>query len=347
MPRAWRRRRRAGRRPTPAAPALETRQQGSTTQPACATVDHASSRTESSWRRATGCRGSCGDGQHRDDDQAGRAEPSATAVTARRAARPARRPWTYRPGTPRPAAARRRTPGGPDVERHERELEADAGQDQQHRDGSTPLGRRGGSQGRGAGEGRRCRSRHTSTRRPGRAGRRTPARWSAAGRRRPGPDGSPGRATRATTGRVASSRVTSHEPRSRAAATPVAPAVAASSRATVTAVREVSRGRSAGQASRSVTPAASKAASWSDDETAVRGVEALRAGPPVCRHSVETVSPSVAPRPPKVPRCRPRRRPRRPRSAAAARGSRRRRRPGPGAHRAREPGRAAARRGRW
>ena len=79
----------------------------------------------------------------------------------------------------------------------------------------------------------------------------------------------PGSAARATTGSVASSRVTSQEARSRAPATPTAPPVAARSRETVTAVRPVSSARSDGHASSRVTAAASRAASWSVVDSAV------------------------------------------------------------------------------
>ena len=79
----------------------------------------------------------------------------------------------------------------------------------------------------------------------------------------------PRSATSATIGRVASSSATSQVPRSRAAATAVAPAVAVSTRLAVTAARPGGASRSSGQASSRVTSAPSRAASCSPEPTAV------------------------------------------------------------------------------
>ena len=104
----------------------------------------------------------------------------------------------------------------------------------------------------------------------------------------------PRRATSATVGRVASSRATSHEPTSRAPATAVAPAVAARTRLTMTAVPPGDCFLSSGQLSSRVTAAASSAASCRAEATESA---TYMHWPPPGRHSVWRASPATMPKP--------------------------------------------------
>ena len=127
--------------------------------------------------------------------------------------------------------------GGPGVERHQRELEGDAGRGPARRRGRAARAAAGSAAASSAGTGSSTGEPVAAYQQGGPEGEHG-ERDERGGEQRTAPataDRAPRSATSATTGRVASSRATSQVPRSRAAATAVAPAVAVSTRLTVTA----------------------------------------------------------------------------------------------------------------